>query len=191
MYKQCTTEEAASRQRQIEACLLENLRHKPFEQISVADLCKQLGISRGIFYRYFDDKYGCLIALIDHTLTDFVEYEPEIDASLEKYPVEILRFLMFWREQAPLLEALRANHIGSVLTERAVTHIFREEPDTLHWYGAEQDDFGVDTMLFAMSGAVAILMRWHASGYNRSLAQMAELCVRVTTKPLAYQPPDQ
>lgn len=38
MYKHCTTEEEASRQRQMEAYLLENIRPKTFEQISVSDL---------------------------------------------------------------------------------------------------------------------------------------------------------
>lgn len=51
MHKHCATEDAASRQRQSETCLLENMTRMSFEKISVAGLCKELKISRGIFYR--------------------------------------------------------------------------------------------------------------------------------------------
>lgn len=188
MYRHCATEDAASRQRQIEICLLENMTRMPFEQISVAGLCKELKISRGIFYHYFDDKHSCLTALIDHTLMDFAQYEPVIEKGLEQYPREILNFLMFWQQHSDLLEALNANHFSSLLLDRAVDHIFREEWDTLRWYGADQGEYSEETILFAMSGVVALLMKWHTSGYQKTIAQMAEAWVRLMTKPLASPP---
>ena len=47
---------AQRRQRQIEDCLYENLLHTPWQSISVADICRQVGISRKAYYNYYPDK---------------------------------------------------------------------------------------------------------------------------------------
>ena len=60
MYKQCRTEQSAVRQRQLEQGLMEAMMKKKYEEISVTDLCVELGIPRKAFYRYFSDKDGAL-----------------------------------------------------------------------------------------------------------------------------------
>ena len=77
-----------------------------------------------------------------------------------------------------------------LLLDRAVDHIFREEWDTLRWYSADQGEYSEETILFAMSGVVTLLMKWHTSGYRKTIAQMAEAWVRLMTKPLAGLPSD-
>lgn len=46
-----STPTALRRQKQIEDCLYENLLHTPYQSISVADLCRQIGISRKAYYK--------------------------------------------------------------------------------------------------------------------------------------------
>ena len=63
MYKLCKTEQSAQRQRQLEEGLLTAMRTKRYEEISISDLCDQMGIPRKSFYRYFFGTDGALHAL--------------------------------------------------------------------------------------------------------------------------------
>ena len=71
MYKICQTEQSIRRQRELEAGLLKMLQKRRYEDISVSDLCGELQIPRKSFYRYFSNKDGALMALLDHTLMEF------------------------------------------------------------------------------------------------------------------------
>ena len=70
MYKACKTEQSAARQRELEQGLLAAMISHPFDEISISDLCTQIGIPRKSFYRYFSSKEGALHALLDHTLME-------------------------------------------------------------------------------------------------------------------------
>ena len=70
MYKICHTKESAQRQRELERGLLDALGRQPYDKITLTDLCRELQIPRKTFYRYFPVKDDCLLALIDHTLSD-------------------------------------------------------------------------------------------------------------------------
>ena len=41
------------------------LMTKPYDEVTVADVCLHVGGSRRTFYEYFDDKVGCLLAAYD------------------------------------------------------------------------------------------------------------------------------
>lgn len=68
MAKNCITEQAAQRQRDIEQGLRALMHTKQYEEITVSELCKELKMPRRTFYRYFNDKKDVLDSLILHTL---------------------------------------------------------------------------------------------------------------------------
>jgi len=70
MYKICHTEESSRRQRELEQGFLNMLQIQTYDKITLTELCRQLHIPRKTFYRYFPTKEDCLLALIDHTLSD-------------------------------------------------------------------------------------------------------------------------
>ena len=51
MYKLCKTEQSAQRQRSLEEGLLTAMKTKRYEEITISDLCSQMGIPRKSFYR--------------------------------------------------------------------------------------------------------------------------------------------
>ena len=61
MYKQCQTEQSTARQRQLEQGLLQIMQKRHYDEISVSDLCEELGIPRKSFYRYFASKDGGIV----------------------------------------------------------------------------------------------------------------------------------
>ena len=56
--------------RNIKATLIELLDEKPFEDITVSELCRKGEVSRITFYTYYDDKFDLVHELLD----DYVEY---------------------------------------------------------------------------------------------------------------------
>jgi AcrR family transcriptional regulator len=49
--------------------IAEVLQVKAYDQITVADVCRQVGASRRTFYECFDDKLDCLLAAYDGAIT--------------------------------------------------------------------------------------------------------------------------
>lgn len=186
MYKACKTEQSAARQRELEQGLLAAMSSHPFDEISISDLCAQIGIPRKSFYRYFSSKEGALHALLDHTLmemeTIYLTAEGDKPVSFTK---EMERFFQFWKEQKPLLDALNRSGLSSILIERAVELAVSNNIGTpgqlLSQEAVQQKDH---TTAFLICGLMSTVLQWHRNGYRETPAQMAKIVCRLLTQPL-------
>lgn len=190
MYKNCNTEESAQRQQQLEECLLKNMLARPYSDISVSDLCQQAGISRKSFYRYFGNKDGCLNALLDRVLLDSTKSDFDKD-NHSPYPPELFHALEFWTHQKPLLDSLTENGLENKLVERAILHTIHEEKDYLRWMGIQDANQDSDTLLFAITGYITLILNWNKTGFQKPLSQMCATLYRLMTRPLICIPEDE
>lgn len=184
MYRRCSTEKSAQQQHILEQCLLEAMLATPFHEITISGLCEQGGLSRKTFYRLFDRKDDVLEALIDQTLLDFESFQP--DSSVKKGGLH--RFFAYWKSQHKLMEALIRNNMYALLWERAILHTLRESPDVLSVFGADDDEFGRESVIFYISGLFVLIMDWHAEGYRRSIDEMSGFVMRIMTTAPAKGP---
>lgn len=190
MYKACKTEQSAARQRELEQGLLAAMSSHPFDEISISDLCTQIGIPRKSFYRYFSSKEGALHALLDHTL---MEIETSHLTAEEKKPLsltkELERFFQDWKNQKPLLDALNRSGLGNVLIERAVELAVSSSIGTSNRLLArDADQQKGHATAFLICGLMSTVLQWHHSGYQESPAQMAQIAFRLLTQPLISEP---
>ncbi len=75
----------------IERALIEVLRQKPFEKITVDDIAQTAGIDRSTFYRYFHNKYEALSSSMPVLIT------PEMFEHLDKLrPSSRLDSIIWW-----------------------------------------------------------------------------------------------
>lgn len=190
MYKACKTEQSAIRQRELEQGLLAAMSSHPFDEISISDLCTQIGIPRKSFYRYFSSKEGALHALLDHTLmeiaTNHLTAEEKTPLSLTK---ELERFFQDWKNQKPLLDALNRSGLGNVLIERAVELAVSSSIGTSNRLLArDADQQKGHATAFLICGLMSTVLQWHHSGYQESPAQMAQIAFRLLTQPLISEP---
>ena len=190
MYKACKTEQSAARQRELEQGLLAAMISHPFDEISISDLCTQIGIPRKSFYRYFSSKEGALHALLDHTL---MEIETSHLTAEEKKPLsltkELERFFQDWKNQKPLLDALNRSGLGNVLIERAVELAVSSSIGTSNRLLArDADPQKGHATAFLICGLMSTVLQWHHSGYQESPAQMAQIAFRLLTQPLISEP---
>ena len=99
MYKLCKTEQSARRQRELEQGLLNAMCTHRYEEISVSDLCDQMGVPRKSFYRYFDGKDGAMQSLLYHNITDFHSFSMFIEKKDKRtLQGEFEEFFLFSRE---------------------------------------------------------------------------------------------
>jgi len=71
MYKECKTERSLQRRIKIEECLIAQMRTKDYDQIHISDICREVGISRAVFYRYFETKFDVLDAWMDRRFSAY------------------------------------------------------------------------------------------------------------------------
>lgn len=189
MYKQCRTEQSAARQRELERGLLRTMTKKRFEEISICDLCEEMGIPRKSFYRYFSGKEGALYALIDHAIMDFDTYS-SIDSAREqnkdavKYMAHIFHY---WVNNKLLLDVLEKNNLSGLLIQRAIE--YTKELDTMPpFFQSANRQLRDYATMFAVCGMMTLLVQWHRDGFSQSVDQMAELAIHLFSEPL-FSPP--
>ena len=175
MYKTCHTEESSRRQRELERGLLEAMKVLPYEKITLTDLCRRLQIPRKSFYRYFPTKEDCLLALLDHTLSDCNSAALQgWDGSRSLARVDLLRFFTYWREHAVFLDAVRDNDLGYLLLDRTTVIVDRmKENRQPEAFAREQVEY------FLAHGLMASVLRWHHHGFQSTPEKMAEEFARV------------
>ena len=188
MYKRCATEESSARQKQLEDQLFQAMLQTPYQEISVSDLCAQAGISRKSFYRYFGNKDGCLSALLDRVLLGSVSYNSVVDYSAGMNSRELIQIMAYWMEQKPLLDVITKNSLQSKLLERCMQHTILEERETLRWLGICDVNQDIETILFSVTGFVAVLLEWSRTDFPRTTAEMAQIMTRIWTEPLMRTP---
>ncbi len=184
MYRQCTTPSSAARQRQIANTLQELMMEKPYDLISVTDVCKQCNLSRNSFYQYFTGKDAVLQALIDYTLMDSdLHAMSENTVPPEEYQKEIARLFSYWVRCKPLLDALKLSGKSSMLIQHAVEYTCKNRSfsSSLH---TQQDYLQSYANAFVASGIMTMLVQWHDSGFVGSTEEMAALTMQLLSEPI-------
>lgn len=169
MYKICHTEGSSQRQRQLERGLLLAMQNRSYEKITLTDLCRQLEISRKSFYRYFPTKDDCLLALIDHTLSDCNTVAlTGWEGNQELKQIHLERFFTYWRDQKHFLDAIRDNGFRYLLLERtAVIVDAMKENEPITDFARNQVEY------FVAHGLMATILRWHHFGFQSPPEKMA------------------
>ena len=180
MYKDCTSKPAIARQREIEQGLLEYMTHKAYEDITVIELCHKLDIPRKAFYRYFSNKDGALLALIDHTLHDLATNHLENKINTIDNLEIMEHFFDYWLEKKVLLDVLATNNLSGILLQRAVNAAPEYEPmlDSLSLSNGSVRAKRYK-LYFIISGVISLVIQWHHNHFDKTPAQMAKLAVEL------------
>ena len=185
MYKMCKTEQSAARQRELEQGLLHAMATRHYEEISVSDLCEQIGIPRKSFYRYFSGKDGALHALIDHTLLDYETFNiPVRPGEKHSYYSDLERFFCFWLQQKPLLDVLERSNLSGERVLRCIRHALDDAMRPSRLLQQEELFARQQATSFSTCGLMSMVLDWHHSGYEKTPRQMANIAVQLLTKPL-------
>jgi len=184
MYRLCSSEKSVNQQRTFCNSFLELLQEHTYDDITISQLCKRAGLSRNAFYRLFEKKADVQYALLDLTILDSVEYIPDETVG----PGGLHSFLGFWREQKPLLDALAKHDNCSMLTDRVITHILKEDEDVRLCLLGGIGNCSEEMIVFYISGLFGLVYCWHKKGFDKSIDEMAALLMQIMTTPPAKGP---
>lgn len=178
------TELSASRQRKIEECLLQNMEQTNYDHISVSDMCRQMGVSRRLYYTYFPDKESCLISLIDRILHESMDAIPISLRKTDSIRDSIIAYLLFWREHKQFLDVIVKHRLKGLLIERSYVYFLNDGNfvlSLLHIPDAKSDN----TVLWLYAAArFAVIFQWYEHNFSQSLEEMALKYERLLRKPL-------
>lgn len=178
MAKTCVTEKTANRQRWIEQGLLDLMLQKRFEEITVAELCRNLDLSRRSFYRYFDDLEDVLDSLLDHTYMDMAV--PDELQSME----ELEYTFGYWLEQRDLLEALWKSGMSTKIVECTLRYSSQNVIEKRMLNHDPNLDYLKEAVLFVNSGLGSLVITWHIEGFQKTPRQMAQIAYQLLTEPI-------
>lgn len=184
MYSRCVSERSAAQQRRFEEAMLDLMKNRLAEEISISELCRHTGLSRKTFYRLYDGKADVLYAMIDHALLDAGTFEPDRKVGSGG----LHKFLGYWKSRKELLNALEKNRISALLSQQSVIHIMNEAPAIAYCFGAEDSDNGRDTMIFYVTGLFSLVLDWAHRDFDRSIDEMAGLIMKLLTNPPVKRP---
>lgn len=139
------------------------MKQRPFEKISVSDICNDCGINRKSFYYHFRDKYDLVNWIF------YVGFVSEVDLNSYDSGWELMKDMLeyFWRERDFYRAALKIegqNSFKEYLMETAkpMEEFFLQDilPHN------ENDQFYID---FITDALLASLVRWLENGYDHEM----------------------
>lgn len=176
------TPAASRRQQQIEECLQDNMLHTPYSMIPVADLCRQVGISRRAFYTYYRDKDACLYALIDRMIkTSFFRAMP--DGKMDLLQACTVN-LEYWKEHKSFLDAIVKQNMGALFRDRNVAYFTQEEQILYALLYTPEVKVDLDIISSYVAIRISMLFRWHGRGFDSDPEEMAKKYIRMIQTPL-------
>lgn len=186
MYKQTphNTERSSSRQRKIEDCLLENMEKQNYDRISVADLCRQMGISRRLYYTYFPDKESCLIALIDRILHDSMDIVPMPLRKNLSMNEMIIKYLRFWQAHAKFLDVIVKHRLKGLLIDRSYVYFLNDGSVILSYLNLPDEKTDSTTLWLYSAIRFAVIFQWHEHNFETPVEEIAVKYERLLKEPL-------
>lgn len=172
--------------------LLTLLDQKPFEFITISEICAEAGVNRSTFYLHYENTCDLLEETLEYVLDDFISYFSVDLRSVEnQYADNDLQDLIFINEQylVPYLTYIKEHQrifLAAVsqpqtfhaedLDRRLFDNIFN--PILERFYYPVNDRKYV--MKFYLNGLTAILVEWLKDGCQSSIEEISaiiHLCV--------------
>lgn len=189
MYKTCHSEQSSLRQQEIAEVFLRLLLETPMEQLRISALCQEAGISRKVFYRYFDTKEDVLRFLADRLCAEFWLCLPTF-LPLHTVPrlEDCAALFRFWGQRQALLVLLLDGRYNAPFRD-ALQQQFRAEHPSLA-ARAESDWRYAATAVYLFHGFLGLLRFWAAEDFRETPEELGALLLSLLDPPPAAAPAD-
>ena len=98
------TKDPAVRRQELVLAACELIKEKGFEQVSVSDIVKKVGVAQGTFYYYFGTKYDMLDAVMDHYVQESVDMMEKVSGDNTLDPLEKLQAIISYTLKPDMCE---------------------------------------------------------------------------------------
>ncbi len=143
--------------------LLDLMERRPYDEISIKDICLNADLSRQTFYNYFESKEELFRYLLRSTYEDKLNSIDEIPSSKEA----ISTFVNTTKENSRLVSVIVKNNLGNIVSDEIFKSITRFLNRFIPNF-ENQPDFAYHVVL--LSGALTHFMTYYA----RNNSEMSE-----------------
>ena len=167
--------------------LLSLLEKKPFEYITISEICEKTGVNRSTFYLHYENTADLLKEATAYVLDNFASYFPvDMESITSKYANYNLQELNFINEKYlhPYLSFIKENQrlFAAVLSQpntfdsnaifqRLFNDVFQPILDRFHYPRDEQRY----VMMFYLNGITAIITEWLKEDCRKSIEDISSI----------------
>ena len=153
------------------------MKRKPFQQISVTEICEEAAIGRKTFYRNFELREDVIDFQLDLLLNN---YKTELDSlPFEQY---LYHHFAFIQENASYFIVLYHNGLSSLSTEKFSSLL----PDTMPVWSDDPIEQEYRSA-YIISGIEAIQRVWISRGCVESIDEVVAIALRAQDKQIPLQ----
>ena len=167
----------------MDLALISLLKKKPFEYITVSEICETASVNRSTFYLHYETISDLLDETTRYLLDDFRSYFPtdtidlvccdrnELVFVCDKYLTPYLTYIKNHREVFGT--AITHNKILKFedVHKRLFDNIFNPILDRFH-YPSNTRQY---VMMYYLNGINAIVLKWLKNGCDKSIAEISEI----------------
>ena len=167
--------------------LLSLLEKKPFEYITISEICEKAEVNRSTFYLHYENASDLLKETTTYVLDNFTSYfsvdAGSITAKFGNCDLEDLKFvnkkylhpyLLFIKENQQVFSAVLSQptaFASKAIFQRLFDNIFKPILDRFHYPRDEQNY----VMLFYLNGITAIITEWLKDGCQKSIEDISTI----------------
>ena len=167
--------------------LLSLLEMKPFEYITIREICEKAEVNRSTFYLHYENTSDLLKETTTYVLDNFTSYfSIDTENLTEKFAncdLEDLKFvnekylypyLLFIKENQRVFSAVLSQPTifdAKTIFQRLFDNIFKPILDRFHYPRDEQNY----VMLFYLNGITAIITEWLKDGCQKSMEDISAI----------------
>ena len=160
----------------ISLALYSLLLRKPYEEISVSEICEKAGVSRVSFYHYYDKKDDILIQYSDEKFAEFFDDFTKLEnMSFENLLIHMFQFLKGNSRQLVILRYAKKEEILMEQFYSYCRYIFSNNITS----PLVKDKNNPLRVPFLVGGVFQIIMRWLDEGMNPSPEVMAKYVIDI------------
>lgn len=165
--------------------LLSLLEKKPFEYITIREICDEAGVNRSTFYLHYENTGDLLQETAEYVLSNFAAYFPadflDITCAIIDCDLQNLNFinskylhpyLSFIKENQRMFKAVLSHPAAfdfNSIFQRLFDHIFMPILDRFH-YPREEQRY---VMMFYLNGIMAVITEWLKDDCKKSIEEIS------------------
>lgn len=167
--------------------LLSLLENKPFEYITISEICEKAEVNRSTFYLHYENTCDLLKETTAYVIDNFVSYfsvdTESITTKFADCDLQDLKFvnekylhpyLLFVKENQRVFLAVLSQPTAfdsKTIFQRLFDHIFKPILDRFHYPRDEQNY----VMMFYLNGITAIITEWLKNSCQKSIEDISAI----------------
>ncbi|MFB1049983.1 TetR-like C-terminal domain-containing protein [Paraliobacillus sp. JSM ZJ581] len=163
--------------------LMEILKQKPINSITIKEICEKADINRSTFYTHYASQYDLLHQIEEEIIKDMNETLASYNYSKEDEGLEMTtKLLEYVVENKEMCETLLSAHGDVTFKKRIIKHALEHTVHNLVQENQVDKELTEYISLFYVSGSMQVIETWLKNGMDKTPKAMAQMITDLANK---------